>query len=97
MNTVVVVGRVGKDPDIKYYESGKVRTSFSVAVNRWDSKTKSEVTDWFNIEVWTNKLNLRENTLKRADLLQLMAEYKLTYTLMQQEPISNGTVLLLQI
>ena len=52
MNSVVIVGRAGQDSDIKYFESGKVRTNFSLAVNRWDSKTKAEVTDWFNVDVW---------------------------------------------
>lgn len=52
MNTVVLVGRVGRDAEIRYYESGKVKANFSIAVNRWDSKTKSEVADWFNVDVW---------------------------------------------
>ena len=59
MNTVIIVGRVGKDSEIKDYESGRSRTTFSLAVNRWDSKIASEVTDWFNCEVWdiTNDLS----------------------------------------
>ncbi len=59
MNTVIVVGRVGRDAEIKDYESGRSRTTFSLAVNRWDNKTSSEVTDWFNCELWdiTNDLN----------------------------------------
>ena len=52
VNSVVVVGRVGQDPEMKYFDSGKVKTNFSLAVNRWDSRTKEEATDWFNIEVW---------------------------------------------
>ena len=52
MNTVTLVGRAGRDAEIRYFESGKVRAQFSLAVNRWDAKTKSEVTDWFNIDVW---------------------------------------------
>ena len=44
MNTAVLVGRVGRDAEIKYFESGKVKA--------WDPKTKSEVADWFNIDVW---------------------------------------------
>ena len=52
MNTAVIVGRVGRDAEIVYFESGKVRARFSLAVNRWDAKTKSEVTDWFNVDVW---------------------------------------------
>lgn len=59
MNTVTIVGRVGRDAEIKDYESGRSRTTFSVAVNRWDSKTSSEVTDWFACELWdiTNDLS----------------------------------------
>ena len=52
INSVVLVGRAGQDPEMKYFESGKVKTTFSVAVSRWDSKTKAEVTDWFNVELW---------------------------------------------
>ena len=52
MNTAVLVGRVGRDAEIRYFESGKVKANFSIAVNRWDAKTKSEVADWFNIDVW---------------------------------------------
>ena len=44
VNSVVIVGRVGQDPEMKYFESGKVRTSFSVAVNRWNPKTKEGTT-----------------------------------------------------
>ncbi len=52
MNTVVLCGRSGRDAELKYFESGKCRAQFSLAVNRWDSKTKAEVTDWFNVDVW---------------------------------------------
>ena len=48
MNSTVLVGRVGRDAEIRYFESGKVKANFSIAVNRWDAKTKSEVADWFN-------------------------------------------------
>ena len=34
VNSVVVVGRVGQDPEMKYFDSGKVKTNFSLAVNR---------------------------------------------------------------
>ena len=52
MNSVVIVGRAGQDAEVKYFESGKVKTTFSAAVSRWDFKTKAETTDWFNIELW---------------------------------------------
>lgn len=59
MNTAVIIGRVGQDAEIRDYESGRSRTTFSLAVNRRDIRTDSDVTDWFNIEIWdiTNDLS----------------------------------------
>ena len=68
MNTVVIVGRAGRDAEIKYYESGKSRATLSLAVTRWDSKTSSEVTDWFNIEVWDKQAEFASNYLKKGRL-----------------------------
>jgi single-strand DNA-binding protein len=48
-NVVVLVGRVGQDPEIKYFESGSVKAKLSVAVNRTFSK-ENQITDWFSIE-----------------------------------------------
>ncbi|MCK7527860.1 MAG: single-stranded DNA-binding protein [Ignavibacteriales bacterium] len=59
------MGRVGQDPDMKYFESGKVKTSFSVAVNRWSKE--GDKTDWFNIELWDKSSKSQANMLKKAD------------------------------
>ena len=66
MNTAVLVGRVGRDAEIRYFESGKVKTTFSLAVGRWDSKTKEEVTDWFNIEVWDKQAEFAGEYIKKG-------------------------------
>lgn len=66
MNSVVLVGRVGRDAEIKYFESGKVKANFSIAVNRWDSKTKSEVADWFNIDVWDKQAEFAGEYVKKG-------------------------------
>ena len=69
INSVVVVGRVGQDPEMKYFESGKVKTTFSLAVNRWDSKTKGEVTDWFNIELWDKLAEIAGEYVRKGRLV----------------------------
>ena len=69
MNTVVLVGRVGRDAEIRYFESGKVKANFSVAVNRWDAKTKSEVADWFNIDVWDKQAEFAGEYVKKGILV----------------------------
>ena len=66
INSVVLVGRAGQDPEMKYFESGKVKTTFSLAVGRWDSKTKEEVTDWYNIEVWDKQAEFAGEYIKKG-------------------------------
>ena len=66
MNTATVIGRLGQDAEIRYFESGKVKTTFSLAVNRWDSKVKEEVTDWFNIEVWDKQAEFAGEYFKKG-------------------------------
>ena len=66
MNTATIVGRAGQDAEIKYFESGKVKTNFSLAVGRWYSKTKEEVTDWFNVEVWDKQAEFAGEYIKKG-------------------------------
>lgn len=50
VNKVIIVGHLGKDPELKTTGSGKSVCSFSVAVGEsWGGK---EHTEWFNITVW---------------------------------------------
>ncbi len=50
LNVVTLVGRVGGDPDVKYFESGSVLCKLTLAVNR---RTKnSDQPDWFTLEIW---------------------------------------------
>ena len=53
LNSVSIIGNVGKEPEMRFTPSGKPVTSFSVAVNSKFGETES--TEWFNIITW-NKL-----------------------------------------
>ena len=66
MNTATVIGRAGQDAEIRYFESGKAKATFSLAVNRWDSKSKENVTDWFNIEVWDKQAQFAGDFVKKG-------------------------------
>ena len=69
INSVVVVGRVGQDPEMKYFESGKVKTSISVAVNRWSKG--GEKTDWFRIELWDKQAEIAGEYVKKGRLVAI--------------------------
>ena len=55
MNKIMLIGNLGKDPEMNYTPSGVALTKFSLAVNRVTKSStgeKQEETDWFNIIVW---------------------------------------------
>ncbi len=64
INSVVIVGRVGQDPDMRYFESGKVKTTFSIAVNRWTKE--GDQTDWFNIELWDKSAEIAGEYVRKG-------------------------------
>ena len=53
--TIIVVGNVGRDPEMRYTPSGQAVTSFSVATNRQYTNNNGETvkeTIWFRISAW---------------------------------------------
>jgi single-strand DNA-binding protein len=66
VNSVVLVGRAGRDPEMRYFESGRVKTSFSVAVNR---PTKEKETDWFDIELWGRQAEIAGEYVRKGSLI----------------------------
>jgi len=53
LNSVFIIGNVGKEAEMRFTPSGKPVTSFSVACN--SKYGENESTEWFNIVTW-NKL-----------------------------------------
>jgi single-strand DNA-binding protein len=55
LNKVMVIGNVGRDPEMRFTANGSAVTTFSVAANRRYSKQDgewAEETEWFNIVTW---------------------------------------------
>ncbi|HEY7836979.1 MAG TPA: single-stranded DNA-binding protein [Terriglobales bacterium] len=56
VNKVILLGRLGKDPELKYTPSGQAVTKFSLATSeRWKDKNSGEFqekTEWHNIVLW---------------------------------------------
>src|SRR3982074_2894009 len=64
LNKVMLIGRLTRDPEMRYTPSGAPVTSFSLATNRYGQTTdgeKKEYTDYHNVVVWNiGKRNLAE-------------------------------------
>ena len=55
LNKVMIIGNVGKDPELRYTPDGTPTTKFSVAVSRvWNTPEgeRKEETEWFNVVTW---------------------------------------------
>ena len=53
LNTITLIGRVGKEPEYKAFETGAMLTKFSLSNNQYNLKTKENDTYWFNIETFS--------------------------------------------
>lgn len=51
MNKVVLIGRVGKTPEVSVFDNGKKVTKFSLATTEFFGKDNKE-TNWHNITIW---------------------------------------------
>jgi len=57
LNKVMIIGHLGRDPELRYTPSGRPVASFSVATSRaWTSSEgeRREETEWFNVVAWGN-------------------------------------------
>ena len=74
LNVVTLVGRVGGDPDVKYFESGTVKCSLTLAVNR---RTKnSDQPDWFNLEIWGKTAQIAADYVRKGSLIGVTGSLK---------------------
>lgn len=51
VNKAIIVGNLGRDPEVKYTSGGKAIATFSVATSR-KMKDGEKKTEWHNIEAW---------------------------------------------
>lgn len=72
INKVILIGNLGKDPEIRHLEGGGTVGRFSVATNE-NYKDKNDqwqtVTEWHDVVVWRNLATRAEQTLKKGMLV----------------------------
>lgn len=72
VNKVILVGNVGKDPDVRHLDSGVSVARFSLATNEtYTDKTGKKVTqtEWHNIVVWRGLADVAEKYVRAGKLL----------------------------
>ena len=75
INKVILVGRLGRDPELKYTASGTPFCRFSMATDdSWSDKgtgEKTERTEWHNIVVWDKLAEICNNYLTKGKMVYI--------------------------
>ena len=74
INTVTLVGRAGRDPEVRYFESGTVVANLTMAVNR---RNRDDEPDWFNLEIWGKQAQVAADYVKKGSLIGITGSFKL--------------------
>lgn len=72
LNKVMLIGNVGKDPEVRHLESGTVTASFTLATTeRYKDKMgdNKENTEWHNIVCWRGLADLAEKYIRKGTSL----------------------------
>lgn len=79
LNKVMIIGNLGKDPEMKYNQDGKPITTFSVAVSRtWKSPDgqQSEETEWFRVVAWERLAETCNEYLRKGSKVYIEGRLK---------------------
>ncbi|MEB3358945.1 MAG: single-stranded DNA-binding protein [Synechococcales bacterium] len=77
LNTINLVGRAGRDPDVKYFESGSVVCNLTLAVDRY--RRNSDEPDWFNLEIWGKTAEIAANYVRKGSLIGVSGALKIEH------------------
>jgi single-strand DNA-binding protein len=74
VNKVILVGNVGKDPEVKYIDGNKVVARITIATNESYKDRNGQLveqTEWHNVEMWDDLARLAEKYVKKGKMLYI--------------------------
>lgn len=74
VNSITLVGRAGRDPEVRYFESGSMVANLTMAVNR---RSSNDEPDWFNLEIWGKQAQVAADYVRKGSLLGIIGSFKL--------------------
>ena len=79
VNKVILVGNLGKDPEVKYLDNGVAVANFSLATTEnYKNKQGERVsqTEWHNIVLWRGLAEVAEKYLKKGSSIYIEGKIK---------------------
>jgi single-strand DNA-binding protein len=93
VNKVILIGRLGKDPEVRNLDNGAVVANFSIATSEsYKDRTtgeKKEVTEWHNIVLWRGLAEIAQKFLRKGDMVYI--EGKLRTRSWEKEGVTRYT------
>ncbi|MCF8429126.1 MAG: single-stranded DNA-binding protein [Bacteroidia bacterium] len=78
-NKIILIGNLGRDPEVKHLDNQKVVANFTLATNETTTDRNGEKrteTEWFNIEMWDNHAKIAEKYLKKGSQVYIEGKLK---------------------
>jgi single-strand DNA-binding protein len=79
INKVILVGNVGKDPVIRYFDKGVAKANFPLATSESYTNQQGETitsTEWHNIVLWRALAEVAEKTVKKGSQIYIVGKIK---------------------
>jgi single-strand DNA-binding protein len=73
MNTIILVGRAGRDPEVRYFESGTMVANMTLAVNGYK---RDEEPTWFNLEIWGKTAQVAADYVRKGSRIGIIGSVK---------------------
>lgn len=93
VNKVILVGRLGKDPEVRNLENGATVANFTIATSEsYKDRTtgeKKEITEWHNIVLWRGLAEISQKYLHKGDMIYI--EGKLRTRSWEKEGVTRYT------
>ena len=71
LNVCTFTGRAGRDPEVRYFESGKMIAEFSIAVDGWK---RDEKPLWINLKIWGKIADVAANYVRRGSMIAVSGQ-----------------------
>jgi single-strand DNA-binding protein len=79
INKVILVGNVGKDPVVRYFDKGVAKATFPLATSETYTNQQGETitsTEWHNIVLWRSLAEVAEKTVKKGSQVYIVGKIK---------------------
>ena len=69
LNTVALVGRAGRDPEVRYFDNGSSVATFTIAVDGWSKDAGERNTSWVDCKAWGKTAQTVADYVRKGSLI----------------------------